>query len=464
MTLAGLWRLGAAELARGFATGNFDPVDAMRACLDRARAASPLNPWVLLDESSALAAARESALRWSRGAPLSPLDGVPFSVKDNLHAAGWATGWGSALAAGQPRPADEVPVARLRAAGAVPFGKTTLPEFAMQGFTANLATGVTRNPWDRLLTPGGSSGGAAAAVAWGAGPLALVTDGGGSTRRPASHTGLVGYKPSAGLVPRGGGLPDLFHGFETAGVLSRTVPDARLAMEALGGLTLAADEPRGARILYVPRFGSQAVDPRIAASVEAAVEVLARAGHRVQRQDTFTAADEVHAAWPSLSAAGLAWLAGHPAEWAQAGLAPLDESRLTPGARFTLAHGRTQPAAAMEQLLGAVQRLKLAMDDVFRDCDFVLTPCTAALPWPADQPYPDRIAGEPAGPRGHAVFTSLANAAGLPAIALPTSPAGALPTGLQLIAPQNADAALLSLAAQFETLAPWAGRWPPETA
>src|SRR5207245_2181682 len=148
------------------------------------------------------------------------LDGVPVSVKDSIHVAGMPASWGSRGLANFIPDRDELPVARLRTAGAVIIGKTNVPELTLEGYTRNDLFGVTRNPWDPRLTPGGSSGGAAASVAAGLVPVAIGTDGGGSIRRPACHTGLVGWKPSTGHIPRIDGFPAILTDFETIGTLS----------------------------------------------------------------------------------------------------------------------------------------------------------------------------------------------------------------------------------------------------
>ena len=170
---------------------------------------------------------------------------MPISIKDSIHVAGMPSTWGSrALAAFMPA-IDELPVARLRAAGAIMIGKTNVPEFTLEGYTGNELFGVTRNPWNADLTPGGSTGGAAASVAAGFVPAALGTDGGGSIRRPACHTGLVGFKPSIGRWPRIDGFPAILADFETAGALTRTVEDAMLLDEVLKG-----PDQRDRRSLY----------------------------------------------------------------------------------------------------------------------------------------------------------------------------------------------------------------------
>lgn len=460
-----LWRLDATALLAGYRAGAFTPVDAAQSCLARiARWQPHTNAFVHVDADGALRAAQASARRWAAGAPAGPLDGVPLSLKDNLHAAGLPTTWGSELLRGCAPAQDELPVARLRAAGAVFLGKTNLPEFAMQGYTANRLAGVTRNPWDLSCTPGGSSGGAAAAVAAGCGPLALVTDGGGSTRRPASHTGLVGFKPSPGRVPRAGGLPEIFLDYEVAGTLARSVGDVVLMDGVLTGRNRAGTPPGSRRtlqhILYVPRFAGHPVDPGIASLVQRAALALPALGCEVDEANGWDLAEPVNTLWPVLSSAGLAWLFDQPGPFAGRGAESPDETRCGDAARAALQAGRAASATALFDVLAAVQVLRQRLDALFAQYDFILTPAAAALPWAADQTHPTRIDGQDAGPRGHAVFTAFANAAGLPAIALPCGRVGHLPAGLQLVGRAGADDALLQLALRYERAQPWAGHWP----
>lgn len=461
-----LWRLSAEQLTEGYRSGAFTPVDALDACLARVAAWQPhTNAMVMVDKSGARLAAGASRLRWARGKPLGPLDGVPISLKDNLNAAGLPTTWGSRLLQGFSARRDELPVARLRAAGSVLFGKTNLPEFAMQGYTHNLVAGTTRNPWNTTLTPGGSSGGAVAAVASGCGPLALATDGGGSIRRPASHTGLVGFKPSTGCVPREGGLPEIFLDYEVAGAIGRTVQDVLdltqvLAAQAPGPAPATAS---AARILYVPRFGNNPVDPDIARQVRQAAARLEAMGHTVEEAAEFDLAEQVNSQWSVLSCAGLAWMLGEASSLPEFRLKPgelPDILQCTEAIQANLRDGLAAEAAALFELLSAVQTLKLRLQGIFAKYDFILTPATAALPWPARQTHPAVIDDLPVGPRGHAVFTAFANAAGLPAIALPSGLVGRLPTGFQLVGRTGADAQLLALALQYESAHPWAHHWP----
>jgi aspartyl-tRNA(Asn)/glutamyl-tRNA(Gln) amidotransferase subunit A len=464
-TMTELWRMSAAQLTQGYEKGEFTPGEVLEALLVRVAQCQPhLNAFVQTDRVGAKLVSSASRLRWARHMPLGPLDGVPVSLKDNLHAQGFATSWGSRLLKGFVARKDEAPVARLRAAGAMLFGKTNLPEFATQGYTGNLVQGVTRNPWDLALTPGGSSGGAAAAVAAGCGPVALGTDGGGSIRRPASHCGLVGFKPSGGLVPRGGGVPEIYLEYEVPGVLARTVGDVAAVMDAItpsGRLEPAEAAP--SRILYVPTFGTHPVDPGIAERVAEGAKQLEALGHKVEQAPSFDLAEEVNERWMLLPAAGLAWLIGRGADVPEFGLRPgekPDESQLGEALQARLAEGRQAGAAALFDLFGAVHRLRQRLDELYKRYDWLLTPATAALPWPAQETHPGEIAGQAVGPRGHAIFTGFANAAGLPGIALPCGHAEGLPTGFQLVGRSGSDAQLLALAAQYEEAHPWAQEWP----
>jgi aspartyl-tRNA(Asn)/glutamyl-tRNA(Gln) amidotransferase subunit A len=221
-----LWSLTASELA--YASGAHDPLGVTEACLARLDAINPrLNSVVTVDAQGARTAARASAERWRAGKALGPLDGVPLTVKDNLYVGGLKTTWGSLLFADHVAPEDDIPVARLRAAGAVILGKTNSPELALAGYTDNRIFGATGNPWAPELSSGGSSGGAASAVMSGIGALALVTDAGGSTRRPASYVGCLGLKPAPGRIPRRYGFPPLAGDLQSIGILARSVCDAR---------------------------------------------------------------------------------------------------------------------------------------------------------------------------------------------------------------------------------------------
>jgi aspartyl-tRNA(Asn)/glutamyl-tRNA(Gln) amidotransferase subunit A len=450
-----------AETLEGLATqlqnGQASSVGLVQRAFQRIEAFdSRLNSFVALDPSGALAAAEESDARRSRGQAHSRLDGIPISVKDNLHVAGLPTTWGS-RALQDFRPAkDELPIARLRHAGMIVIGKTNAPEFTLEGYTRNDLFGVTRNPWNTDLTPGGSSGGAAASVAAGFVPAAIGTDGGGSIRRPACHTGLVGYKPSIGRWPRADGLPAILIDFETVGSLARTVEDTLLLDAVLRGRDLRdwrssyAPAPswskESARILYVPRFGAAPVDPEVASHVEEFARNLSSMGHDVREGTVFFDLEVAAQIWRVVSRAGVAWLMAEN---------PTYEKLAGASARAMAEDGRTVTGADYLGALEGVSAMRRLVAELFEGVDLVLTPTAAALPWPAETPYPDRIDGKAAGPRDHAIFTGWVNIAGVPALNLPigVSQSG-LPIGAHLAAAFGADEQLLAFAREISGAIP----------
>jgi aspartyl-tRNA(Asn)/glutamyl-tRNA(Gln) amidotransferase subunit A len=461
-----LWALSASELSCGYRDRTFSPVEVLIAVLDRAERVNPsLNAIVTLDREGAIAAARASGQRWQANAPLGPLDGVPLTVKDNIHVGGLRATWGSRLFADHVAAEDELAVARVRGQGAVVVGKTNCPEFTLQGYTDNLLFGPTRNPWNTSLTPGGSSGGAVAAVASGLAPLALATDGGGSIRRPTSHMGLGGLKPSIGRVARVGGFPATLHDMEVIGPISRTTADAALLLSVIAGpdpqdrasliFTREFDEAKPLvpqRILYVPRFGDSPVDPEIAANVLEAASNLAQLGHKIEEGPAPFELALIDRIWSVVGPSGLAWFLRGYDGWRDRVGAPLAQ---------VAEQGAALAAADYVDALDKVAKLRVSMAEFFSRFEFILTPTAAALPWPAHLTHPSSIAGSQVGPRGHAVFTALANVAGIPAVSVPCRPSSSgLPIGFQLISGFGSDQRLLQLAAQYEQAHPWEQRWP----
>ena len=283
MTEDQVWALDAADLVASFRAGRLDPVQVLEACLERIRATNPvLNAVVTLDAAGARAAAEASAARWQAGAALSALDGVPITVKDNLFVGGLRATWGSRLHGNHIAPRDDIPVARLRAAGVVILGKTNTPELALAGFTNNPLFGSTGNPWAPDYQPGGSSGGAVAAVASGMGPIALATDAGGSLRRPAGHAGVATIKATPGRVPRRWGFPPLAADFQVIGPIARSVRDLRCALSLIGDPRPVPSAPARLKILAVRRCGAAPVDPDVLAAFDDALNVLRRLGHSVE--------------------------------------------------------------------------------------------------------------------------------------------------------------------------------------
>ena len=465
-----LFCLSAGELAERYRHGTLDPVVALEAVLARLDEVNPsINALVEHDAAAARSAASASAARWRAGRPLSALDGVPFTVKDNIPVAGLRCTWGSERYRDYRPDRDETSIARLRAAGMVLLGKTNCPEFTLQGYTANRIYGVTRNPWNVNLTPGGSSGGAVAAVASGIGPVAIGTDGGGSLRRPAAHTGLFALKPSAGLIRRHHGLPAVLADFEVVGPISRTVEDAAqvlaiMSQDVAGTYQWTPEEPATSRPLQVAvlrRIGDAPVDPLIVESLEQTVSDLSRLGHQIIE---LTAGNPIEAmmrevnerVWPVIGQTALAWLAEHAGEGLAGAGAAID-----PSLEAGLPAARSVSAVNYLDALESVRRMRERLAAGLPGCTVLLTPAAAAMPWPADLPFPSTIDGKSVGPRGHAIFTAFANAAGLPAMSVPGwRPAGALPIGMQFIGGPRTESMLLMLARSLERERPWHSNWP----
>jgi aspartyl-tRNA(Asn)/glutamyl-tRNA(Gln) amidotransferase subunit A len=409
-----------------------------------------------LDAAGAADSAEESAQRWKAGSALGPLDGVPVTIKDNILVAGLRATWGSRLYADFVPDRDELPVQRLREAGAVILGKTNVPEFTLHGFTDNALFGTTGNPWNPALTPGGSSGGAVAAVASGMGALAIGTDGGGSIRRPAAYTGLVGFKPSRDTVKRGKGFPAILHDFEVIGPIARSTDDIIACMEVIAWPAwprlLQQPVAKAPRIAYVPTFGDAPVDPFIRETIDRAVARARSLGLAIETLPHFDLAEPLAQVWPVISQTGVAWLLTQHPGW---------EVEVAPAIAEMAVNGGKLKSLDYLNALDAIAAMRRAFDDFFETFDFLITPAAAAMPWPANETHPPMIDGKPVGSRGHAVFTPIANALGLPAISLPCPVQGnASPVGLQIIAAQNRDWPLLAFARAYQEKL-FLHRWPP---
>jgi len=442
-----LWSLTAHELVEGYRSGTFTPVQATLAVLDRCAAVnSKLNAVIALDRDGALRDAHESAERWRNGGPLSDLDGVPISVKDNLYLKGLPATWGSRLLADFVPSRDEPAIALLRAAGLILFGKTNVPEFTIQGYTSNLVFGTTFNPHAPGKTPGGSTGGGAAAVAAGIGPLAIGTDGGGSIRRPAAHCGLFGLKPSIGQIPRYDGFPQILADFEVVGVIGRCAKDLELLRRILAvpdpqdprsisasvAVASLRDNPR---IAFMPTIDANPVDPLIAEEAARIASELVAAGVIVDTIDPPFDYDRVTEAWSTVMMTGLAWyLSGVPG-W---------QDKVNPSAKAVAEQGAARTTGQLLDALATAADIRRAAGEFFARYDFLLCPATAALAWPAATIFPPQIDGKTVGPRGHAVFTAWMNVAGVPAISVPlrmTADGGGI--GFQLVAGHGRDRHLL---------------------
>ncbi len=425
----------------------------------RVQARNPaLNALVQFDPDRVRAEAVDVDRRLAGGTNL-PLAGVPVTVKDNVWVAGYVQQQGSRLFDGFVAPRDAWVVARLKALGAVVLGITNCSEFACKGNTVNLVYGATRHPHDLALTPGGSSGGAAAGLAAGLGLLAIATDAGGSTRRPAAHTGLVGLKPSPGLIPHPWGFAEPNYGLSVIGLLGRNVGDVAWLFDLLiafdasdpSAPALPVDlgvgdlrpPPRSLRIGWSPQLGCGfAVDADVAAALQARVDALRTRGWTVTDADP---------AWPDgtreyplikLQHAGLHALYGQHLAAGHTAIDPDLAAQITLGASVT--------AADVATALRLRERITSALASFFDRFDLLLTPTAPVTAWPIDQLGPALIGGLPAGPRGHAAFTPLFNYAGMPAISVPAGTVRGLPVGLQVVAPRYEDARVMQFAAVLE--------------
>jgi Asp-tRNA(Asn)/Glu-tRNA(Gln) amidotransferase A subunit family amidase len=423
-----------------------------------------VNAFTVVLREQALAQARAVDAR--SGASDLPLLGVPVSVKDHIWLAGVPATNGSAALRGFVPDVDAVPVARLKAAGAIVVGKTNNPEFCYRGYTDNDLWGLTRNPWSLDRTPGGSSGGAAASVAYGATALALGTDGGGSIRIPAAFCGLVGHKPTFGLVPK---LPG-FRGWPSLSVdgpLTRTVRDAALALSVMAGPApaddrtwpVALESPREVdwstlRVAASEDLGWAPVEPVVRAAFRRAVGMLADAGARVV--DAHPSAPYPTQLWTDLAL---------PEGFASEGPLLADSAQsLSAGTLEIIEAGRAVTAQAYLDAQERRRSFTRTWAEFFESYDVLLTP---SMPLPAfgtDVAGPATIDATPVDPffDDWCVLALPANLAGLPACAVPTGfdPDG-LPVGMQVMGPSWSDGRVLSVAAAWEELSPWADRWPP---
>lgn len=426
----------------------------LEAVLERSAEINPkLNLFAKLDAEGARKAARESDERFASGAPLSALDGVPLTIKDNITVRGLPCAWGSKLYLDFVPEADELPVARLRENGAVILGKTNVSEFTLgRGNINTLAFGVTRNPWNPDLTPGASTGGGAAATAGGVGPIAIGTDGGGSIRRPAGYNNLVGLKPSTGRVARINGLPPILHDFEIIGPIARTVHDVATTLSLIEGphkhdrasLGFTSGQlgsvPEPLRVLYVPQFEAP-VDKEISISCAKAAGQLEQLGFHVTEGAAPFDVGVFEKHWPVVGAAGLAWLLKNKNWQGQVG---------TPYPPMIETGEGLKATDYVDALLGFAE-LYRQLARTFEQYDIIMTPTSGAMPWVAEDFAPPH----------HRAFTGIVNVTGLPAISLPgPMSSGGLPIGFQMIAPFGEDWRLLSIAKTFEQAFPWSANWP----
>ncbi|AQA01743.1 hypothetical protein BVC93_04045 [Mycobacterium sp. MS1601] len=445
---------GLVETAERVRSGAVSAVETVGLALTRIAARNEeLNAFVHVDVDGALAAARELDRMLHRGVDPGPLAGVPLGVKE-LHAvAGWPYSKGSRSYAGHVADHTCTLVSRAVAAGAIAVGLTASPEFGRASYTASELHGVTRNPWNTALTPGGSSGGSAAAVASGMVPVATGTDGAGSLRIPASYCALVGFKPTFGLVPRGPrhrGVGDNDH----YGVLTRTVRDTARFLDSVCGYdpydraslpapspgfedALASTDLRGLRVAYTASLGNGPCDPEVAATVEAAAQrfISAAGARRVAADVRIDAA--CGPAFRTLTA---------PDAYVDVMTAP-GRARVHPAVRRYVEAAESTDLAALLDAHAARAQLVAVLAQAFERFDLLLTPATQLPAFAAEGPMPTEIAGTPVDHWGALAATFPFNLSGHPAVSVPAGVVGAAPIGLQLVGRRHADTLVLAAAA-----------------
>jgi len=458
--------LSATALIEEYRAKRLSPVEATQATFDRIAALDDqLNAFCHLDQDAAMASARESEARWSKGEPVGRLDGIPISVKDTIMLKGWPFMRGSRTSDPRQLPDEDAPaVERLRQHGAVLVGKTNTPEFGWKGTTDSELFGITRNPWDRERTPGGSSGGAAASVAAGVTPLALGTDGAGSIRIPCSFSGLFGIKATAGRVPVAPVAP--FGSLAHVGPIARNVTDAALMLNALKGWDsrdwyalpddatdyseVIGDSVDGLKIAYSPTFGYARVDDEVGAIVATAARAFGELGAIVEQVDKpFDDPTEIlWAHWRVGLALLLTLFTPEQIELLEAGL--VETAREGPGLPVmdyaAAIHGRRQ--------------LGIHMGRFHQSYDLLLSPTLAVPAFGVGRLAPEGFDGEPC--FGWTPFTYPFNLTRQPAASVLCgfTQAG-LPVGLQIVGPPLREDLVFRAARSYEAAHSWGDRRPP---
>jgi aspartyl-tRNA(Asn)/glutamyl-tRNA(Gln) amidotransferase subunit A len=464
----------ATELRDLIAAKAISPVELTELYLDRIeRLDGTLNSYLTVAADSARETARLAEAAVLRGDKLGPLHGIPVSVKDLELTRGIRTTGGSLAFKDRVPEQDSLVVERLRQAGAIIVGKTNTPEFGLSGTTENRLGDACRNPWDPTRTSGGSSGGAAAALAAGLCAISTGTDGGGSIRIPASFCGVYGLKPTQGRIPRfPTPVPPIANHLSQPGPISRTVADAALLMSVLAGydkrdpgsmrqpvpdyVATASGDIAGLRLGWSSDFGYAPVDPAVARVCEAAADRFRSLGCSVEEAELKL--DDPFPAFWTLFASG-----------SYAAFGSLLNGRaddLTDYGRVTLEQAAAMTAVDYTQALGYVDRLRAQFDDVFDRCDLLLSPTMAVTAFPIEE-RPSIIAGVPVEPFwGFLPFTFPINMIGHPAASIPCAliengNSQKLPVGLHIIGRRGDEAAVLTASAAFEGTGAWGNPKPP---
>jgi aspartyl-tRNA(Asn)/glutamyl-tRNA(Gln) amidotransferase subunit A len=461
----GLWREDAVTLSGRLARQEITPTQLLSMYLERCDRLNPrLNAFTLIDRDGATKAAKEADARQKAGKRLGSLDGLPVTIKDNLYVRGLPAAWGSLMIEGFVPEHDDVCVERLRNAGAVIMGKTTTPEFALLGRTENRVTGTTRNPWNPALTPGGSSGGAVAAVAAGLVPLAIGTDAGGSSRMPASYTGLVGIRPSNGRIPRRYGFLPMALDFQAIGLITRTTRDLKLLFDATSGpdwrdpMSLRATsyrrrESSPLKIGWFIRLGNETASLDVSASHAKAIDTLKALGHHVEPCEPPFEIAEIRGLWDTLTAVGATRAAlKYGDKW---------KTLATPQIIGLVERGLKIPATDYVYALDRLQLFRAETSARWGDYDALVLPTNPVPAWPVETEQPTEIDGQTLSPASQGMYCGWVNAMGYVGLSVPGAPSAEnLPIGIQIVAPAGGDEVVIEIAQQLEDAAPWQDRWP----
>lgn len=458
----------ATTIADSVRSGRETATAVVTASLDEIARQNPvLNAFIAVNAERALAEAHALDRRIAAGEDPGPFAGVPFGVKDLEDLEGFPTVQGSLLHLNDP-PArsDSIPVARLRAAGGIALGKTATPEFGLDSATYSRAHGVTRNPWNTDMTPGGSSGGSSAAVASGMVPIATATDGGGSIREPAAFTGLIGLKPSHGRIPQENG----FSSFSCKGAVNLTARDAARFLDIACGpddrdrqslpppgfsyeTVIEVLDVEGLRAVWSPDYGYAPVEPEVAEIAKSAAERLLLAA-RLERSPYEFRPTNIYPHWGRIALMNLR------AEFERSGVLPGHRSQLSVQAQHYLDKIDAAGVVDVYPSEQEVRKLTVQVAELFRNADLLLSPATATAPYRADGMITDVVAGQDASETGVEPFGMLANFCWNPSISLPAGvTSDGLPVGLQITARRHHDHVLLRLARIFESVQPVAFPW-----
>lgn len=460
------YNLGISELLESYRRGTLSPVDVAKDALARAVAANDaLNAFVTIAHDTALAQAAEAEAAYRAGKNPGPLGGIPVSIKDIIPTRGLRTTFGSAGARENVPAQDAISVQRWKQSGAVVIGKTSTPEFACRQTTSSPVSGITRNPWNPALTPGGSSGGSSASLAAGIGHLSLVTDGGGSSRLPAACTGIVGFKPTFGKIPYDTAL-DAFGGLAHIGIMGRRARDVAVGLAAAAGpcpadpyslLTAHSQDAPGKRQADLPlsglrvglreRHADEPADPQILAAIQKLAKEMERLGATVA-----PLRGDIEAPLPI-------WRVLQHAIWAQRYGNNPPPPHMDPVIVAGIEHARTLSAGELQAAMHGRTRLFRQAQEWFGEVDVVLSPTLARDPIAAEHPGHgpiDTADGAHGDIRSHwAPLLGFFTMTGHPSVSFNCGWTRAgLPIGAHLTSRWHSDEALLDIVATVEQAMP----------